>query len=333
MENTWSAAKVNNNLRPMYVKEILFDHTDENHFITVSEMMEILEKEYGVVADRRTIYDDLDMLTEAGFDIECIRGKSNRKMYHVLARDFDVAELRVLIDAVESLKSLPSSKSDALIRKISRLAGPSADYLIQNTAPDGRPRANSPQIYYIIDTIYKAIVNKNQVLFKYYEYLTSSKKQLKNKGIEYQVSPYRLVCCNDYYYLLGYSEKHKKILSFRVDRISGIPNIVEISVIPEPEDFHIDKYVKESFHMKSGELTELTLEFDSSVIDAIADRFGQDLDFTFMNKNTCRAKVSVQVNNVFFAWIFGFEGKVRIRGPRGIQERYIRMVSKEMARL
>ena len=78
MENTWSAAKINNNLRPMYVKEILFEYTDENHFITVSEMMEILEKEYGVVADRRTIYDDLDMLTEAGFDIECVRGKSNR---------------------------------------------------------------------------------------------------------------------------------------------------------------------------------------------------------------------------------------------------------------
>ena len=332
MENAWNT-KWNNNLRPMYVKEILLEHTDETHFLSVSEIIEILESTYGIAATRRTIYDDIEMFIATGIDIECVNGKNNRHMYHILTRDYEIAELRVMMDALVSFRSLPPAKTSALIRKISRLAGPSYDYLIQNTDIDGRPRAENQQIFYIIDTVYKAIVSKKQIAFKYYEYLTASNKQLKNKGEEYQVSPYRLVCCNDYYYLLAYSEKHENIVAFRVDRICGIPKESSQDCIPEPEDFSVDKYVKDTFHMKTGDMTEVSLEFDRSVIDAMVDHFGQEMNIFFIDKTTCRAKVKVQVNNIFFAWIFGFEGKVRIRGPKELQEDYIRMVSKEMARL
>ena len=328
MESKW-----NNNLRPMYVKEILLDYTDESHFISVGEIIDLLESKYGITATRRTIYDDIEMFIATGIDIECVNGKNNRNMYHILTRDYEVAELRVIIDSLVSFRSLPPAKSGALIKRISKLAGPSADYLIQNTDIDGRPRTENQQILYIIDTIYKAIVNKKQIAFKYYEYLTSSQKQLKNKGKEYQVSPFKLVCNDDYYYLLAYSEKHENIAVFRVDRICGIPKETDQDSIPEPEDFNVDKYVKETFHMKTGDMTELTLEFDRSVIDAIIDRFGQNINIFFVDKTLCRAKVKVQVNNVFFAWIFGFEGKVSIKGPTTLRDKYIRMVTKEMARL
>lgn len=322
-----------NNLRPMCVKEIIYEYTDESHLITVNEIIEILDKNYGIIACRKTIYEDIELLIQSGIDIDCVKGKNNCNQYHVLSREFDVAELRVIMDSIESNRSIPVAKSKLLIEKISRLAGPSADYLLQDTCIDNRPRTTNPQIYYIIDVIYGAIVTRKQIAFKYYEYLTSSKKALKNRGEEYQVSPYKLVCCNDYYYMLGFSEKHKKITAFRVDRISGIPIVLEMESVTEPETLYVDKFLKESFHMKTGKKSELTLEFDSSVIDAVVDRFGQDLNITFISKTVCRATVDIQINNVFFAWIFGFEGKVLIKGPHNIQDQYIRMVSKEMARL
>ncbi len=330
MANTKSN-KMINNLRPMYVKEILFDHTDENHFITVNEILELLESVYGITSTRKTLYEDIDLLLSVGLDIECIKGRMNK--YHLLSRDFDIAEIRLLIDSVESLRSLPLCKSRELVKKLSRLGGPSADFLIQTGNAELYPRAENNQIYYIIDSICNAIAARKQIAFKYYEYLTSSNKVLKNNGKEYHVSPYRLVCSNEYYYLLAYSEKHEKITAFRVDRICGIPTQLNDDSVPEPDTLYVDKYIKDSVHMKSGDTEELTLDFDSSVIDAMIDRFGQDMGITFISKSECRAKVSAPINNVFFAWIFGFEGKVRIKGPHDISDRYIRMVSREMARL
>ncbi len=323
--------KMINNLRPMFVKEILLDHTDENHFITVNEILDFLDAEYCITSTRKTLYEDIDLLLSVGLDIECIKGRQNK--YHMLSRDFDIAEIRLLIDSVESLRSLPLCKSRELVRKLSRLGGPSADFLVQTGNSELYPRAENTQIYYIIDSICNAIASRKQIAFKYYEYLTSSNKVLKNNGKEYQVSPYRLVCCNEYYYLLGYSEKHEKITAFRVDRICGIPSQSDTDSVPEPDTLYVDKYIKDSVHMKSGDSEEITLDFDSTVIDAMIDRFGQDMGITFISKTQCRAQVTTPINNVFFAWIFGFEGKVRIKGPKDINERYVRMVSKEMARL
>lgn len=322
-----------NNLRPMLVKEILSEHTDEDHFITVNDIIDILSSDYGINTTRKTVYEDIDMLLESGFDIECVKGLKNTNMYHILTRAFDLVELRVLIDAVESLRFLPLSKSKSLVKKLTRLAGPSSDYLINSGNAALHPRTENNQIYYIIDTINKAMLDHKQIAFRYYEYLTSSKKALKNDGKAYTVSPYRLTCCNDFYYLIGFSEKHMKVTAFRVDRICSTPTITEISCVPEPNDLYVESYIRESFHMMSGETEEIFLEFDSSVIDAMADRFGHEMDITSISKTTCRALVNAQPNNVFFSWIFGFEGKVRIKAPTSIQNQYIKMVSKEMARL
>ena len=322
-----------NNLRPMLIKEILAERTDEEHFMTVSDIIQALETDYGISTTRKTLYEDIDMLVESGFDIECVKGPKNINKYHYLTRSFDIVELRILIDAIESLKFLPLAKSKALTKKITRLAGPSAEYLISCGDVSLHPRTENNQIYYIVDTINKAILQNKQITFRYYEYLTSSKKALKNDGKAYMVSPYRLTCCNDFYYLIGFSDKHLKVTAFRVDRICSTPKIIDLKRVPEPADLYVETYIRESFHMKSGESDQITLEFDSSVIDAMVDRFGQDMDITFISKTKCSANVCAQVNNVFFAWIFGFEGKVRIKAPMDIQYQYVRMVSREMARL
>lgn len=332
MENVCNV-KATNGLRTMCVRDILFELTDETHLITVGEIMDVLGSQYGIITSRKTIYEDIDLLIDSGFDIECVNGKNNRHLYHVLTREFDLAEIRIMIDAVAAQKSLSASKGTQLINKLKRLAGPCSEDLAKDIDVYSRPRTDNPKIYYIIDAVFKAIITKKKIAFKYYEYLTSTSKPLRNNGKEYQLSPYKLVCCNDYYYLLGYSDKHQKITAFRVDLICGIPNELEEERLSEPENFSVDSYVKDAFNMKSGDPSDVLLEFDSSVIDAMVDRFGQDLTFTYMNKSVCRAKVNVPVNNVFFAWIFGFDGKVRITGSKAVQEQYIRMVSREMARL
>lgn len=323
--------KLNNSLRLMYVKEIIFERTDEDHFLNTFEILDILEKDYQVSVTRQTLAYDIDILIEAGYDIECIQGRPNK--YHVLSREFDIAELRILIDVVCSLRSLPYCKAKDLTKKLARLGGPAVDLLMETINIESIPRTDNTQIYYIIDAVLKAKTRKKQIEFKYYEYSTANIKALKNGGKKYTVTPYQLVCSNEFYYLLGYSEKHEKITAFRVDRICGIPEIINKSFTEEHDDLEAEKYIGESNHMMTGETTTVTLRFDSSVMDAMVDRFGQDMDITFSTKNVCIAKVSVVINKVFFAWIFGFDGKVMISGPTSVQDEFIRLVSRMMARL
>ena len=324
-------AKSNNCLRLMYIKEIIFEHTDEEHFLNTSELIEMLKNDYGIAVTRQTLVADIDMLIEAGYDIECI--KSNPNKYHILSRDFDIAELRILIDVIESLRSLPVSKAKELTKKLARLGGPSVDILTETINVEAIPRSDNTQIYYIIDAILKAKTSGKQIAFKYYDYSTQTKKVLKNKGRHYTVSPYQLVSSNEYYYLLGHSEKHKKVVAFRVDRICGIPEVTNTNAQPEPQDITIEKYISDSYHMMTGDTATITLRFDSSVTDAIIDQFGQDLDITFFRKNECIAQVDAPINNAFFAWLFGFDGKVMISAPAQVKDQYIRLVSRAMARL
>lgn len=323
--------KMNNNLRPMYVKEIILEKTDENHFITVNEILALLESSYGISTTRKTIYDDIQMLMDAGFDIECVKGRQNK--YHVLFREFDIAELRIIIDAVKAIRSLPITKNNGLVKKISRLAGPSADYLLQSDYIDVRPRIENSQVYYIIDRIYEAITKRKQIVFKYFECISQSKQHVKNIMKTHRVSPYRLFCCNEYYYLLGYSAQNDKIIAFRIERIQDIPTISTKDIVPEPENLYLDRYKISPAQNTDDNEAEVNLEFQSSVIDAILDRFGQDIEISYISDTVCRAKVREHLNASFFAWLFGLEGKVIIKGPEDAYYRYVRMVSREMARL
>lgn len=330
MENV-SGIKTTNCLRMMYVKEIIFEHTDETHFITASEIIDMLKNGYGITTTRKTLYSDIDTLIESGFDIECVRGRQNK--YHVLSREFELAELRLLIDTIQSMKSISNAKTNSLINKISRLAGPSADILLECTISGSCIKTDNNQVYYIIDKICDAIAKNKQIAFRYYECLSDNKKNLLNYGEEYHVSPYQLVCNTNYYYLIGYSSKHEKITTFRVDRISGIPSIINRQSIPAPQDLNTKKHSWDTIHLKGEEESEITLSFEKSVMNAMVDRFGQNMNITSIGQESCVAKVFVPINNIFFAWIFGFEGKVKILAPNNIKDRYILMVAKEMARL
>ena len=183
-------------------------------------------------------------------------------------------------------------------------------------------------IYYIIDAINDAINAGKQISFQYYDYTGLKKKVLKNKGEVYKLSPYKLLWCGDYYYVLGYSEKKSKVINFRVDRIASKPEILDKDIIPMPDDFDIENYTKEVFFMFSGEKVLVDLRCDNSLMKTMVDRFGEDVTTLAYDMTSFRVQTEVSASPTFFGWVFGFNGKVQILAPESLKEQYRQMLTK-----
>ncbi|MCR5593351.1 MAG: transcriptional regulator [Saccharofermentans sp.] len=319
-------------LRPMLVKDIIYDSTDNDHWITSNEILNILEDIYGLKVTRQTLYTDIEKLIDAGYDIVTERDIQNK--YKVASRDFDIAELKMIIDNIEASKSLSYSRSLSLAKKIAALAGPcAADYLLSTIDIDARKKTENNQVCYIVETVYDAISKHRKIKFAYYEYLADKTRVTKHNGEQYIISPYKLAMSGDFYYLIGLSDKHNKIVTFRVDRISGVPIMLPQEAAPIPDGFAVSDYLKDSFRTFSSEKIEVSLLFNSMLMDNIVDRFGESLNITGIDGDMCKCTVKTSLSNAFFAWVFGAAGKVRILDPMKAKEDYVRMVSKEMARL
>ena len=196
------------------------------------------------------------------------------------------------------------------------------NYVVNRIKPDNE------QIYYIIDAINDAINASKQISFQYYDYTGLKKKVLKNKGEIYKLSPYKLLWCGDYYYVLGYSEKKSKVINFRVDRIASKPEILNKDIIPMPDDFDIENYTKEVFFMFSGEKVLVDLRCDNSLMKTMVDRFGEDVTTLAYDMTSFRVQTEVSASPTFFGWVFGFNGKVQILAPESVKEQYRQMIAK-----
>ena len=313
--------------RILYIQKILLERTDEENPLSTTQLINILNDEYGISAHRTTITKDIAALQEFGMDIVVIH--STQSKYFVASRKFELPELKLLIDAVESSKFITNKKSDALIEKIHTMtsAGQVAK-LKRNNYVVNRIKPDNEQIYYIIDSINAAINSGKQISFQYYDYTGLKKKVLKNKGEVYKLSPYKLLWCGDYYYVLGYSEKQGKVINFRVDRIATIPEILAKDIISMPEDFDIENYTKEVFFMFSGERVQVDLRCDNSLMKTMVDRFGEDVTTLAYDMTTFRIQTEVSASQTFFGWVFGFGGKVQILGPESVKEQYRQMIAK-----
>jgi predicted DNA-binding transcriptional regulator YafY len=314
-----------NKLRQVFVLKILYEHTDENHCITIAQILQFLKDEYGIESYRKTIKEDIDLLMTAGFDIEFI--KSSQNLYHIVSREFDIAELKVLIDAVVSSKFISKTKSQQLAEKLSKLAGPyMSKELVRNIDVERRVKGDNKQLLLIIDTINTAINQKRKIAFKYFTYNVRKEKKEKHNGYIYKFSPYKLVWNGDYYYVVGFSDKYNDIGSFRVDRITKNPEILDEETVPVPENFDINKYLNTMFRMYNSECKEVELICDNDVIDSIIDRFGEDVQIYANDMESFRIIVNTAVNHIFFSWVFGFGGKVKIKAPSKVKEDYANMV-------
>lgn len=315
--------------RILYLLRILEQYTDEDHPLTTNQLIEKLKEDYGISAHRTTLSKDIAALQEFGVDVVTVH--STQCKYFIGSRQFELPELKLLIDAIESSKFITSRKSDALIKKIHKLTSQSqVAKLKRNNYVVDRIKPDNEQIYYIVDTINDAINSGKQISFQYYDYSGLKKKVLKNKGEVYKLSPYKLLWSGDYYYVIGYSEKKSKVINFRVDRIAATPMILKEQALPMPKDFDIENFTKEVFFMFSGNEVVVDLRCDNSLMKTIVDRFGEDVKTLAYDMTSFRVITEVSSSPTFFGWVFGFGGKIQILGPESVKEQYKQMVLSAM---
>ena len=313
-------------LRPLYLAKILYEQTDEEHYLTTVQLINILEEKYGISAHRQTIKSEIELLRKFGIEIEEVKSVQNR--YNICSREFENSELKLLIDAVESAKFITARKSKELVAKLSSLAGDyGAEKLKRNVCCEGRIKSDNERIYIIVDTINEAINEGKKISFPYFQYNVKKQHQLKHDGEAYVLSPLHLVWNGDFYYLVGVAEDNT-IRNFRVDRIAKCPTILEENSSQAPEDFNIDDYINTTFRMFNAEHTDVELLCDNDVIDSIIDRFGENIKITEAATENFKITVNVATSHIFYSWIFGFGGKVRILGPDMVREEYVAMLDK-----
>lgn len=314
-------------IRPFYIAKLLYNLTDEDHYLTTSQIQELLKSKYGLAVHRQTIPKDIEILQQAGMDIQVVSSAQNR--YSLVARAFDDAELKLLIDAAASAKFISKKKSELLAAKLAAHASLyRADDLKRNISVESRIKSDNEHTLLIIDAVNEAINQKKQIAFQYFRYNVRKRREAKWNGYWYHMSPYRLVWNGDYYYVIGYYEKYKSITSFRIDRMVDRPIILQSDALPMPKGFNLDNHINSMFRMYSAGTDRQSVQLccENDIIDAMIDRFGKTVKTRILDPEHFEADVVVAVNSVFFSWVFGFEGKVVITGPDDVKERYAEMI-------
>lgn len=313
--------------RILYLLKILDELTDEGHQLSTNEIIEILSTEYGIPAYRTTVSDDIALLCEYGVDIVTVNSTQNK--YFLASRLFELPELKLLIDAVESSKFITARKSEELVAKLAKLASRNdAGKLKRNLFVDTRIKPENEQVYYITDAINDAINAGCKISFAYCEYLPNKECISKNGGEPYVVSPYGLLWNGDYYYLVAFSEKHGKAVSFRVDRIESKPIILSEPIVPYPADFDFSDYSQKAFQMYTGEETQVELCCENELMKNIIDRFGDDVNVEIVDSNHFTVNVTVSVSPTFYGWVLGFGGKMTIKAPDNIKSDFVKVVNR-----
>lgn len=309
--------------RLLYILKYLWQNTDAEHYVTTAEILTYL-KENGISCDRKTIPGDIQKLCDIGIDLEEERSRENR--YSLSSHLFTLPELKLLIDAVESSKFITTKKSTELVEKLSKMSSMhQAAELKRNLYISERVKPLNEQIYYLVDGINTAINMKKQISFQYFRYDQHKQEIPKNDGKRYRFSPYYLVWNEDHYYAVGYSEKHQKITTFRVDRMKGI-NILSVVAVEKPDNFSLPEFTRQVFDMYDGSKEKVTLLCKNDLMNYIIDRFGDRVETFPIDCGHFKVTTEVSVSQTFFAWVFQFNGDIKIISPKSVAERYDTML-------
>lgn len=309
-------------LKLLYIVKILTEESDEQHVVSTKMLIEKLVA-YGISAERKSIYDDIARLQEFGYDI-IQSDNRNGGGYYLASRDFELAELKFLVDAVQSTRFITQKKSSQLIKKLECLASKhDAKSLQRHVYVSGRVKTENESIYYSIDSLHKAIQENKQISFTYMEW--NSKKQLvpRKAGQEYVVSPWTLICQEENYYLAAYDENAQIIKHYRVDKMANIQILSDKRVgATEYEKINPAEYTNRTFSMYGGELEDVSLTFPERLIGVVIDRFGKEIPVR-MEEDKLRARVKVVVSPPFFGWLATVGKDVQIVSPEHVKEEYI----------
>lgn len=302
-------------LKLYYLSRIMTEKTDDEHGLSMKEIQMRLA-EYGCTADRKSLYDDLEALQVLGLDIigEPVGGSY---YYHVGKKQFDIAELKLLVDAVQSSKFITEKKSNELIKKLTNMASDyEAAQLKRQVVVQGRVKTMNESIYYVVDDIHRAISQNQQIMFEYMQW--NLKKQLEPKKKEpYRVSPWALIWDDENYYMVAYSEQDDCIKHFRVDKMKNITVLHEKRKGKDKfKEADLAAYSTKNFGMFAGEEKDVRIAFKNEMVGVIIDRFGKNIMIhPSKQKGWSETVVRVAVSRQFFAWIFALGTEVEITSP------------------
>ncbi len=315
------AAGTNQKLKMLYLVKILSEETDDDHGLSAQEIIKKLEA-YEVNVDRKTLYKDFDELDR--FGIEIISEQAGRSvLYHLSTRKFELPELKLLVDSVQSAKFITEKKSRELIKKLESLASiHDAKHLHRQVLISGRVKAENEQIYYNVDMIHEAINTGKQIQFHYSGWTVEKKLQLKAQGKWFQVSPWFLMWDDENYYLVALDHMDQKTKHYRVDKMKDLSVLEERREGKELfKDFDVTKYTKSLFGMFGGEETKVTLEGENYLVGVLIDRFGKNITIIPKDQTHFIAHVEVAVSRHFLGWIFSLGGGIKITAPEALVEK------------
>ena len=323
-------AKGNNQkLKLSYLTRIMMEKTDDEHGLTLQQVIDELEK-YGITAERKSIYADFaDMTDKLG--IEIIKEKIGRETYyHVAGRDFEVVEVKLLIDAIQSSKFITEKKSNELIKKVKGLVSHyQAAQLQRQVYVHGRIKTMNESIYYNVDTLHAAIAKNCRIKFQYCGWYPNKKLVPLHDGSFFVVSPWALSWDDEYYYLVAFDHYEEKIKHYRVDKM------MKISILDEKrggkelfESFDMASYSKMNFGMFHGEIKHVHISFPNYMVGVFIDRFGKDISIRPAGEDRSEIAVNVAVSKQFFGWIASLGRWVKITGPDDVVSQMREFVQK-----
>lgn len=313
------AKSPNQKLKLLYLARYLMQHSDEEHPVSTAQIIEELARN-DISAERKSIYDDIEALRNFGVDIIQVKGKNGG--YYIGERDFELPELKLLVDSVQSSKFITQDKTYKLIKKIESLASVYDGQLLQRQVfVSNRVKSMNESIYYTVDVISDAITQNKKIRYQYFEYTVEKERRFRHDGAFYNVSPFALIWDDENYYMLAWDSDAEKMKHYRVDkmfRVSMTDN--EREGLEEFKKVDMSAYTKSVFGMFGGNEQKVKLRFANHLVGAVLDRFGRDSMIIKDGNEHFTVSVNVVVSQQFLAWVFGFGEDAEIISPDEVRD-------------
>ena len=312
-----------NNKRSLFILKYLTEQTDETHLATITNINEYL-RQYDLDANRETISECIKELQEVGYDIFCVRSTQNQ--YYMRERPFSLAEVKLLVDAVQSSRFISEEQSLELVSKLADLVGShKGEILKRHLYIESRAKTDNVGIMEYVDKIHQAITENRKIKFKYFEYNANKEKVLRYDGYTYTLSPCVLVWNNDMYYVVGIYKDKEGFAKFRIDRMCEL-----IVTDEQGADFRADldmsDFFEKEFSMMNGETCEVELLCENKLMSSIIDKFGDDVKTEIVDEAHFKAIVDVDLSGNFYGWVFASKGKMQIITPERVKDEFQRIV-------
>lgn len=325
------AKSSNQKLKLLRLWQILAERTDEDHPITTPELIQLLAQD-DITAERKSIYADMEALRWAGLDVQSRKGK--QPGWFVGQRPFELAELKLLVDAVQASRFFTRRKSAQLIGKLERLAStPQARQLQRQVYVDKRVKTMNESIYYNVDKLHSALASGKTISFRYFEYNVRKEKVFRRDGKRYMVRPYGLIWDNENYYLVGFDLSMEQVRHYRVDKMAELALIsFKPEEAPDADGFDMATYADRHFGMFSGREAHIRLRCQNRMVGVILDRFGQDVILIPDGEEHFTVTVDAVVSPQFYGWLFSLSDGVELTGPAWVASAYLEQLREALER-